>query len=80
MNCAHCGKPIEPSQRVELNGFVYHVQDCFAAGLRSKTFKLEDLSVIFDDSVPPLDAYRAGKQTVATIVAARRRTKKRRTA
>jgi hypothetical protein len=77
VSCAHCGKPIEPNERVVLNGAPYHVKDCFAAGLRSKTFKLEELAVLFDESVPPMEAYRAGKQTVATIVAARRRTKKR---
>jgi hypothetical protein len=74
--CEHCKLNIGPGELVALNGKTYHAEACFAEGLRAKTFSPEELSVAFAPSVPPMVAYRCGKQFVAIVVASRRKTKR----
>ena len=76
MICAECNTEIPPQKAVVLNGRPLHVDPCFGAGLRALTFKPSDLAVQLADNMAPMDAYRAGQRTVATIVASRRKAKK----
>jgi hypothetical protein len=72
----HCLRPINPGELVTLNDQPFHAETpCFAEGLRALTFKLDELRVMFSPTVPPMVAYRAGRQTSAIIAAAHRKTK-----
>lgn len=75
--CAECGRTVPAGHGVGLNGRYVCVEPCFAKALRETTFTPAELAVKLDPSMPPEVVYRAGKTTVATIVAARRKAKKR---
>jgi hypothetical protein len=75
--CAHCGGDLDAPHTVYLNGASYHVESCFAEGLKALKFKLADIAIAMGAGMDPLVAYRAGKQTVTLLVASRRRRKKR---
>lgn len=75
--CAHCGGDLQAPRTVYLNGVPYHVETCFGEGLKALEFRLADIAIAMGAGMDPMVAYRAGKQTVALIVASRRRTKKR---
>jgi hypothetical protein len=77
--CAGCGRPLEESAAVKINDRPYHVE-CFSAGLK-KTMAplraaLEDL-VVDVSNAPAPTAYRLGQESMETIVAARRKGRKR---
>jgi hypothetical protein len=76
MLCTACGTEIPEDQRVGLNGFEYHADPCFAAGLRGTTLKPRDIVVALAPTMPPMVAYKAGLSFVGAIVGARRTAKK----
>jgi hypothetical protein len=75
--CAECGEPIRVDQVVTVNGRKVHPDPCFAAALRRLKSVIADLEVELTEDMPPMDAYRLGKTTVAVIVAERRKAKRR---
>ncbi|HET7485851.1 MAG TPA: hypothetical protein VFJ64_10825 [Solirubrobacterales bacterium] len=75
MTCVKCTEEIARGERVSVNGYPYHVVTCFIAAVRSRQFEREDLEVELDPEMPPMVAYRAGKQFTAAIVASRRKAK-----
>jgi len=75
VTCDACGGDIPDGQAVGLNGRNFHVERCFAEGLRRYTFKPAELAIELAPTMPPMVAYKAGQTYVATIVAARRKAK-----
>lgn len=74
--CAVCGRPIPEGRAVGLNDRIVGA-DCFAEALRTFTFTPAEIVIELEPSMAPELAYSLGKTHVATIVAARRKAKKR---
>jgi hypothetical protein len=76
MTCDVCTGELPADQHVAVNNINCHADGCFAQALRRMQFQVAEIIVALDSSMKPATAYKAGQSYVATIVAARRRTKK----
>jgi hypothetical protein len=76
MNCAICAGELPADQHANVNGIDCHAVVCFAKALRLLQFEVAEIVVALDSSLKPETAYKAGETYVATIVASRRRVKK----
>ena len=76
MICDVCAGELPADQHVAVNGVNCHAVDCFAKALRRLQFQVAELVIAIDDSMKPATAYKAGQTFVATIVASRRKVKK----
>jgi len=76
VTCDVCAGELAPDQHVAVNGVNCHAVDCFAKALRKLQFQVAAIEVALDDSMKPGTAYRAGQSFVATVVASRRKVKK----
>lgn len=76
MTCDVCAAELPADQHVNVNGVNCHAVDCFAKALRRLQFQVAEIIVALDSSMAPGTAYKAGQSYVATIVASRRKVKK----
>ena len=74
--CEVCSNPIAEQLEVTINGRKVHA-DCFTKALKSFEFKPSELVIFLSPTMDPMNAYRLGKSTVATIVRSRSKVKKR---